>query len=788
MNTDARTLLLLAPLALALAACSEDSDYDFDAAAEARVANLAENPPAGVVFDPAAGAEGLPFPIDLVFAGSEDGTINIAVESEEDGVSAEQAAMDLSNPIVALNLMDGFSTTAPISTSVTGELDPASLRVGETIRVFELATTGEGPAATVSGLGAELDDTEIAVVERDDTLLILPLRPLSPATQHVVYVTTGVTGADGEPIAVPSAFTFARAATPLAGSDDAERDAAIAEFNPGLPALEPLRQYIRPLVELAGTAETAPLAPTDIALTWSFRTQGIREVLQAAEDLVTPKTLIVGNSGQTTSAVPGGRGLADIYVGALDLPYYQVPVFFPSDGSEVSLPDRLAAYGAAVNGFWISADTDNVVTRFDPVPRNRGDVKVPVLMTVPNATSGTTMPEGGWPVMIFQHGITQDRTNALAVADAMAAAGFVVVAIDLPVHGIVDPDSPFLASEAGRNPFVNGERTFGIDLLTIGESGDIVPAADGSLVNPDGVTDPSGQHFYSPANLVNSRDNLRQAAADLMTLSASLEGMLVAGADGTPAPFPLDTTRKAFLGHSLGGIVGTTFLSYDDSVTSATLAMPGGGIAQLLANSAAFGPTLLRGVTAANGGELSAADYQQFLATVQTVIDSGDPINHAATLAAANTSALHLMEVVGEDGVSLPDQVIPNAVAGAPLAGTEPLARELGLTAVVESAGAGSLVRFSRGNHGSILNPVAPGGTDEDGNPVEPSAEEQATALAVTTEMQTQSATFAASGGTMLPIGNADVIAPLDVEITEATLPVLEAPLVEPPAAGGARP
>jgi len=786
MTTPARTLFLLAPLALALAACSDD-DHDFDATAAARDEERVTNPAASAVFDPAAGAAGLPFPIDLVFAGSVDGTINIAV-GDPDATPGENAAAaaDLSNPIVALNLMDGFSTTSPISTRVTTALDPDSLVIGETIRVFELATDGDGPAASVTGLGDELDRTRISAVERDNTLLILPQVPLAPATRHAVYVTSGVRAADGTPLAADSTFGFARGATSLAPTPgvepdpaDAARFAALAEFNPALPALEPLRRYFRPLVELSQTA-TNPPAIADIAMAWSFRTQGIREVLQAAEDLVVPKPMVVTNSGQTTMVVPGGRGAADIYVGALDVPYYQIP-YIADEGN-----DPMTAVGlqvAAINGFWIPANTTddddddgdiaNVVTRYNPVPRNRGDQRIPVLMTVPNASSGATVPETGWPVMIFQHGITRNRTDMLAVADTMAAAGFVTVAIDIPMHGIVDPDGPLGPFEVSRNPFVGVERTFGIDVVSVGA--DNVPVPE-----PDGRPDPSGQHFYSPANLINSRDNLRQAVADLMTLSASLPELVVSTPDAQQMPFPIDSQRKAFAGHSLGGIVGTTFLSYDDSVASATLAMPGGGIAQLLANSPAFGPTLLAGISASREGGISPAEYQQFLVSAQTVIDSGDPINHAGALAADGGTALHLMEVVGEDGVSLPDQVIPNAVAGAPLAGTEPLAGLLGLEPVVDGAAGGALVRFSRGTHGSIIDPLPATRRDEDGEEIAPTPEEQATGLAVTTEMQSQMATFAATGGTMLPIADADVIAPLDVMIVPATLPVAPTVPAEP--------
>ena len=60
------------------------------------------------------------------------------------------------------------------------------------------------------------------------------------------------------------------------------------------------------------------------------------------------------------------------------------------------------------------------------------------------------------------------------------------------------------------------------------------------------------------------------------------------------------------------------------------------------------------------------------------------------------------------------------------------LARVLGLQQIDATSSTGGLVRFSAGNHGSILDPTE--------------------APAVTVEMQTQTASFAASQGTVLPI------------------------------------
>jgi len=93
---------------------------------------------------------------------------------------------------------------------------------------------------------------------------------------------------------------------------------------------------------------------------------------------------------------------------------------------------------------------------------------------------------------------------------------------------------------------------------------------------------------------------------------------------------------------------------------------------------------------------------------LQTLIDSGDPINYGAT--AASLHPIHLIEVVGGAG-SLPDQVIPNSVENAPLAGTEPLARVMGLQSasrtVRDDKGVRAIVRFNQGDHESLLRPAS---------------------------------------------------------------------------------
>ena len=46
---------------------------------------------------------------------------------------------DLANPQVALNALDGFSTTEAITTGFNQPLNPDSLQIGESVRVFEIS-------------------------------------------------------------------------------------------------------------------------------------------------------------------------------------------------------------------------------------------------------------------------------------------------------------------------------------------------------------------------------------------------------------------------------------------------------------------------------------------------------------------------------------------------------------------------------------------------------------------------------------------------------------------------
>ena len=475
-----------------------------------------------------------------------------------------------------------------------------------------------------------------------------------------------------------------------------------------------------------------------VVLTWVATTQSITPVIGAVQARTAQSPVAATalaptglNLAQVNPALPP---VADVYIGTIDLPYYLSAPSAEAPTAPLTAFWRAApgAYVPPFNAYGLNP-TSTFVTFANPLPVATSTQKAPVLLTIPNAASGRTKPAAGWPIVIYQHGITRDRSDAFAVAGTLAAQGFAVIAIDAPLHGITNAASPL---NIANTPFAAAgarERTFNVDYID-----NATGAPRPGSVPGDGIPDPSGTHFINLTSLLTSRDNIRQAVADLLVLAKAIPSMRYSQS-GTD----FDGARIGFVGQSLGGIIGTVFMGVQPDVQTALLNVPGGGIARLLEASPTFGPRIRAGLAAGAGLQPGTPDYDSFFGAAQTVIDSADPINfaYAANSTLLPAKRLLLQEVVGGGSV-LPDQVIPNSVPGAPLSGTEPLIRTLGLasiTATTQSAsGIRGAVRFIVGDHGSLLSPAA--------------------SAAATAEMQGEMASLLVSGGTAVQIANPSVI------------------------------
>jgi len=741
----AALLVLIAPLA----ACVTGSD-----------SSTTQNPNAGFQarFVPLGGE--MPFPNDLYFNGSTTGTLNIPGST----LVAQNA------PLLALNHLDGFGTESDIDIYFTSAVDATTLAAN----IFVFQVTSDPTTKAVTGFTKALvpgTDYSIALSAGIDSgneiVTIKPLKPLAastivgttavPATYEVV-VTTGVKDMNGDPV-TPSADYSA-----IVAADTPALSPTVNPANINMPTTNPLFPVAEFTLGQLAVAGGAGISPANIAVTFSFSTAylgvSLGEMAATATATAQPAGTGIIDTGDTVcailvasgqlpnasacSAVPGSTA-AEVYAGDVALPYY---LTVPSAGNPT----------AALTDNWKNAaGGDTAISATDPtsfMPKATvAQNVIPILASIP--TGCGSMPVAGWPVVIFQHGITRNREDMFAIAGTFASACMATVAIDLPLHGVTSTSDPFYKNQLFTGTPVAGvltaavsERTFDMDL----ENNTTLAAG------PDGTIDSSGAWFINLNNTITSRDNLREGAADLINLAVTLPTLTPTSLPSTVSKF--DGSKIFYVGHSLGGIVGSVFLGADSAgaqlasrsprIVAASLANPGGHIAELLRNSAEFEP-IIDGQLAANGLVKGTQAYYDFYSEAQAVVEDGDPANYAAAAVAGHP--IHMLEVVGglggaTDTCDLPDQVVPNSA-------TDLLVSEMGLTQISStSAGSKFIVRFLAGDHGSVLSPSVPANCTA-------TTTNQQIYGAVTQEMQTEIATFLASGGTGIQVNNsASIIQP----------------------------
>jgi dienelactone hydrolase len=775
----------LAAVALALSGCLSDAK-DPDRPSPGTGDGVPQIPVVGdtfrVFFDPLKAL--MPYPNDIlgfVAAPGTDGTLNLPA----------QALQPLA-PLV--NQLDGFSTNARIQANFSRRVAPASLTPA-TVFLIEVAISpqtkavvglsdetlcklGAAPPANCAAIGVATTgnpflvqgvDYAVSVAPDIDaggqTIQLKPLRPLNanranlftPGTEngYLMFLTRGITDTQGTP-AQPDA-TYAQ---------------VVAGFQAGLIQLPPPGTPLPPGLtteQLLGlflaahltVGEFVGIPAGNVIVTASFTTVDTSTVLRTAAEMATAGDSVIGRmltpvplpvapgvvlpagSPVTTALVLGLQGVdastipgeGDVYAGALEIPYYLATPSAGAPTAPLSMP-WIAATESPLDG------TSRVLNKYNPVPLNRGDVSVPVVITVPNdntayaaAIGGTAVkPPAGWPVVIFYHGITRNRLDMFALTEPLNNAGYAVIAIDQPLHGIAAAEIDFatitpeeLGAILAANPTalfrVPGvpERTFDLDLQnnTTGAAG------------PDGNIDASGTHFINLANGLVSRDNLRQAAVDLVALTRSIPTIDI---DGDEIP-DFDGSRVHFIGQSLGGIAGTTFLSVEDSIATATLGVAGGVVSDLLLDSFSFGPRIEAGLIG-NGLVPNTSLYNNFIRDLQNIVDAGDPISHAAR--AAGNSAIHFIQADG-------DTVVPNSASNrlaAEMAKSGLTDFEFSAAPIIDPAGHKARVCFTTGaSHGSQLDP---GSTDE--------------SRTATGEMQGQQVVFIAGNPAFMLPGNGQTL------------------------------
>jgi hypothetical protein len=242
--------------------------------------------------------------------------------------------------------------------------------------------------------------------------------------------------------------------------------------------------------------------------------------------------------------------------------------------------------------------------------------RVPFTVWLPPAGTGTA-PH---PALLFGHGLGSGREQGEELARIAAPSGIATVAIPALQHG----EHP-TNTEPGSGTLPTVLRFFAI--------GDLETRAFNGLLH---------------------RDYWRQSTYDKLQLTRILEAGMDVDGDGTT---DLDPTKLAYLGASLGGIMGSELAALTDAYGAVILAVPGGRVSSMISDSETFGGIVValrpRGVT--------EGDVARFFPILQTVLDRGDSASYGP----------HILRdrLVGDGtapppsvvlGVALDDDTVPN--------------------------------------------------------------------------------------------------------------------------------
>jgi Pla-1/cef family extracellular lipase len=762
--------------------------------------------PARVIFDPANAI--ISVPNDLLFSGTLDGTLNLPVEDPLNGSDPLVAlsALDGWSTVNPFTIDIDF----PAGTSLSGNSvsNPASVRIFEALMGGDIGCEVVPLGAACLVVSELTFGVDFISQKSGASIVVIPLIPLKGKTSYILALTNNLQDDSGKAIAGSGTYESVRQNIneyPLASDAQRRLQAIINSYENAIVAAGAVHDSLIYTMVMTTQSTTDVLFTAKALLAAPLAQGGIPPVISVTDTTISVAQAFAMQGLVLPANLQALYSTANLWSGSVTLPYYlgvptpenpmapindwwrslcdsgamlaglaaENPAAIPagplseSDGVCIAVSESagLSAPGLRDLSSVMELDTERNLTKFSPVPAPKAMMPLDVQLTTPDispttdavrASFGlpalTSIPAGGWPIVMLQHGITSKKEDMLAMTGILSTVGFATIAIDHPLHG-----------------------SRGFDITGPDNIPDGIDDINASSVSAD--------QYMNLASLLTTRDNLRQSTVDMLGLRLSLS--TIPNVNGT---------NVHFLGHSLGAITGINFLALANTplnpaldalfaVSSNSLAMPGIMVANFLMESPAFGDLIKSSLTLAQSpefqgyiaqvnpgivapteaqmigyyqdfyallspvqqGELDAV-FAQFTFAAQTVTDAGDPINYLAAMAASQTPT-HLIEVVGNGSDNLSDQVIPNSVATAPLAGTEGAVVLLGLPSVNETTLGSGVVRFVVGHHSSILDPSP-----------RPEAPDAAMAGRATQEMQGQVAGFFLSGGQAITVTDGDVI------------------------------
>jgi len=540
---------------------------------------------------------------------------------------------------------------APIYIRFSSPVDAATV-TSANVKLFQLTPDSAGTENSPLGFTDISAMLDIKYTAGSTDLFLFPKFPLSPGTRYLYVVSNRVLdSASGKPVISSTYFDLLKSKFELVGPF-AALEAVRANVMSG--ANIKLSGYAKVMDDMiAASATTKITSRNDIALLGRFITTGAGFVSKDAIGTMMPveSALRAFAAGATMGGLTGKTwynptdAAMNLNTVAVTTPAGLTPAAYWTAARAGAAPDTV---NSVVTGTINSAELsiDPVVAKANastmelaaPGAYNPAAGVVQPFRSATGALTGfyhkpstvpfvlitPTTPNG--KAVIFQHGITGQKEQVVAVAGTLTSAGYTVVAIDLPLHG-----------------------------------GLAVPTHTTGAV--------WGQDFMAVGAPLATRSNIQQAAFNLNRL----ELVMRTGGFAAQGIIPSPAVDIKYVSISLGSIVGAYYLAGNatlsitgypytqDSLNSdmkGFLSVPGGRLAYLLMDSPAFSPSINAGL-AAKGISAGTPTYNNFFQVTQCVVDSVDPATMTNPLASGLPSRLSgriaIQEATGGD------MVIPNA-------------------------------------------------------------------------------------------------------------------------------
>ncbi len=534
-----------------------------------------------------------------------------------------------------LSQLDGFGTTAGAIFAIDdhtkektapAEIDAATLPESEgdttaasaTVMLVDLEAASAATALVPARADYHSDAPNGATTP--PLLVIYPARGVVLAEKHhyAAVLTTGVHAKDGTPVSPSARFVAVRDGKQRGTAGEKLYGDAIDKIATLVPALADKSK-----IAAVAVYTTHGMSHELVDLRAAFTKQA-PPVLKWDMASLSP----MGLSLFAATALPASQG----YVATLDA-WLGTPAKLPDttdDPADDQLTgrahDAIAAVGTAVfnapNVLIESAMTFN-----DPAHHTffRDTAGKPVVNTAkPTSKIWMTvalpqgpMPSAGFPTVLVQHGLNGDRSIVLSVANTFAKMGWATVGIETITFGA-------RASAATNTDDLKSTFPW---------------SAAAPYKGPDGFVDlrnGSTDFFGGLRSLGSLRDHMRQSVLDLgsavdVVRNPALDlGPLLAAVPGAK----LDPSKIAFLGDSLGGMMGAMLAAVDPHLKTFVLNVPGGGILLELGANSPYIANSIRAAAAINFGFANGrfASGHPLLQLLQHIVDPGDPLLYAGNI------------------------------------------------------------------------------------------------------------------------------------------------------------